>query len=81
LHRYREVAQILTGNPEAEAADGERWVEELTTHLGVPSLATYGIGPVDISSLVEKAKASSSMKGNPIALTPAEMTEILERAL
>jgi hypothetical protein len=31
--------------------------------------------------VVERGAAASSMKGNPIPLTPEEMTEILTRAL
>jgi len=81
LRRYREVAQILTGDASAEAADGVRWVEELCADLGVPALASYGIGPGDFPVLVQKAAAASSMKANPIVLTPAEMVEVLERAL
>jgi len=81
LCRYREVARILTGSEEADAVDGVRWVERLCGELGVPTLATYGIGPDDFPALVQKASVASSMKANPIALTPAEMVEILERAL
>jgi alcohol dehydrogenase class IV len=81
LGRYREIAQILTGHGDAEAADGVRWVEELCADLGVPTLATYGIGPGDFPVLVQKAAAASSMKANPITLTPEELVEILERAL
>jgi alcohol dehydrogenase class IV len=47
----------------------------------VPTLEAYGIGRDDFPSLVQKAAAASSMKANPIALTPAELTEILERSL
>jgi alcohol dehydrogenase class IV len=81
LRRYREVAQILTGNEGAEVADGVHWVERLSAALRVPTLASYGIGPGDFPGLVQKAAAASSMKANPIALTPEEMKEILERAL
>ena len=35
----------------------------------------------DIPALVEKAKVASSMKGNPLPLTDAELTEIADRAL
>jgi alcohol dehydrogenase class IV len=81
LRRYREVAEIVTGKRGAEAADGVQWVERLCGDLSVPTLATYGIRPDDFPALVQKAAAASSMKANPIALTPEEMTEILERAL
>jgi alcohol dehydrogenase class IV len=81
LRRYREVARILTGDEGAEVEDGVRWVQQLSADLRVPSLATYGIGPGDFPALVQKAAAASSMKANPIALTPAELEEILERSL
>jgi alcohol dehydrogenase class IV len=81
LQRYDEVARILTGDPGAEAADGLQWVMQLCADLRVPSLAAYGIRPEDFPELVQKAAAASSMKANPILLTPAELKEILERAL
>jgi alcohol dehydrogenase class IV len=81
LLRYREIASIVTGGQEAEASDGVLWVERLCADLHIPRLGEYGIQTGDIPSLVQKASAASSMKANPIALTPAEMTEILERAL
>jgi alcohol dehydrogenase class IV len=80
LRRYREIAHTLTTNAEAEAGDGVRWVEQLCADLHVPPLATYGIVPNDFPPLVQNAAAASSMKGNPIALTPVELQEILERA-
>jgi alcohol dehydrogenase class IV len=53
----------------------------LCRELEIPSLAAYGIGGEHAGDLVEKAAASSSMKGNPIALTAEELHEILARAL
>jgi alcohol dehydrogenase class IV len=81
LRRYDEMAQILTGDPEAVAADGVVWVRDLCEDLRVPPLGAYGLTPQDFPDLIEKAGKSSSMQGNPIQLSPAEMTEILERAL
>lgn len=79
--RYDEVAQILTGNPQATARDGVAWVQELVTALHVPGLATYGLRPADFPELIEKASVASSMQGNPLKLTVAEMEAILSRAL
>jgi len=81
LRRYDEVAQILTGDADATADDGVAWVQELCDALQVPSLASYGVTPGDFPLLIEKASVSSSMKGNPIKLTPEEMGEILRRAV
>ncbi len=80
LARYGEVARLLTGNPQAEAEEGVAWTRELCKRLEVAPLRTWGVGSADIPALVEKAAKASSMKGNPIVLTPEEMTEILERA-
>jgi alcohol dehydrogenase class IV len=81
LHRYDKVAQILTGDPSATADDGVAWVQELCDVLQVPSLASYDVTPTHFPVLIEKASISSSMRGNPIKLTPDEMREILARAL
>lgn len=81
LSRFAEVARVLTGNPAASIEEGIAFVEELTRQLAVPGLASYGMVAADISSMVVKAMAASSMKGNPIPLTREELTAILEAAL
>lgn len=81
LQRYAEVAQILTGTSTAGAEDAIGWLHTLCADLNVPTLAQYGITPADIPIIVAQAQQASSMKGNPIALTPQELSEILHRAL
>ncbi len=79
--RYDDVARLLTGSPKATGKDGARWLRELVNELSIPGLATYGMNRDDIPILVEKAAKASSMQGNPIKLTPEEMSMILEQAL
>jgi alcohol dehydrogenase class IV len=81
LHRYDEVAQLLIGTPRATAHDGVSWMQALCATLNTPPLSTYGVTADDFPLIIEKAAKSSSMKGNPITLTAAEMEEILKRAL
>jgi len=81
LRRYVEIARILTGNRSSTAEDGVGWVQDLCDALQVPSLGSYGITSDDFQALVDKATAASSMRGNPIELTPDEMEETLARAL
>lgn len=81
LERYDDVATILSGEWDATAEDAVTWVQALCTTLNVPGLATYGVRAADFSTIIEKAMQSSSMKGNPIALTAAELRGILMRAL
>jgi alcohol dehydrogenase class IV len=81
LQRYAEIAQLLTSNPQATAADGIAWMQTLCQALRIPALAAYGMTAADVPVLIEKAAAASSMKANPIKLTSEEMREILTRAL
>lgn len=80
LPRYDEVARLLTGSPHATADDAVRWTRELTAALRIPALASYGIGRADLPAIAAAAANASSMKSNPIALTPAELTALLESA-
>jgi alcohol dehydrogenase class IV len=81
LYRYGEVAQILTGDSDATAADGAHWVEELCQELQVPPLGVYGLTEEEFPALIENARRASSMKGNPIRLNEYELEEILARAM
>ena len=81
LARYREVAALVTGEPSATIEDGLQWIADLCRALDVPGLARYGMREADVAALVGQARAASSMKANPIALTDAELAEIATRAL
>ena len=81
LARYEEVAAILTGDPDADGSEGVAWVRALGNELAVPGFTDYGMQESDLADVVAKAIPSSSMKGNPIALTESELTEVLARAL
>lgn len=81
LPRYDEVARLLTGKVDAAADDAIEWLRELVADLGIPRLGVFGLKPSQISELVDKAKAASSMKANPIELTPDELASIVAAAL
>lgn len=81
LQRYVEVAKLLTGDPNARAHDGVAWLTELGAELKLPGLATYGVQEAHLADIVAKATRASSMRGNPIELTEAELHTILRRAL
>ena len=65
----------------AKADDGLKWVRALVLDLKVPRLGDFGVRREHFPDLVAKAAKASSMKANPIVLTPEELTEILEQAL
>jgi alcohol dehydrogenase class IV len=81
LHRYDEVARMLTGDPAAPAAAGVRWVAELVRDLNIPPLRAYGINAGHVAELVAKAAQASSMKANPVTLSPEELLVLLNQAL
>ncbi len=81
LQRYETVARLLTGKPGATAEEGVEWAARICARLGIPRLGSYGIREQDVPVLVENASKASSMKGNPIPLTPEELREILTRAM
>jgi len=80
LRRYETVARLLTGQPQACAEDAVQWTHQVCREFQIPSLRGYGVSEEDWPELVTKAARASSMKGNPIALTPDEMKEVLARA-
>jgi alcohol dehydrogenase class IV len=81
LPRFATLARWLTGQPDATAEDGIAWVERLCRALGVRGLAAHGMAAADAPALVARARGASSMKGNPVALTEAELAGIVERAM
>jgi alcohol dehydrogenase class IV len=81
LGRYAEAARLLTGNPGATIEDGLGWVRETISLLAVPGLATFGARPDDADEVAAKAARSSSMQGNPVALSSNELRTIYLQAL
>ena len=81
LRRYRRVARLLTGDPEAQADDAVDWLRRLVADLQIPRLGSHGVDPADVAELAGKAARASAMKANPIVLTREELTAILEEAL
>jgi alcohol dehydrogenase class IV len=81
VNRCDEVARILTGDQTAQAAEGMLWVSELVRDLNIPPLRAYGINASHVAELVAKAAQASSMKANPIPLSPEELSDLLNQAL
>lgn len=81
LRRYGDIARLVTGRADATLADGLAWAHELAAALQIPRLSAYGVQREHFPEIVDKSARASSMKGNPITLTPDELTAILEQAL
>jgi alcohol dehydrogenase class IV len=81
LGRYTEAARLLTNDSAASVEDGLAWIRETLALLKVPGLAAFGLGPQQAGDIAAKALTSSSMQGNPVALTLDDLEAILLRAL
>lgn len=78
--RFTELGSLLTGCDRATSEDGIRAVAALCGDLGVPSLGIWNLPKDEWPIVVEKARASSSMKSNPFGLNRAELESILDDA-
>jgi alcohol dehydrogenase class IV len=79
--RFEEVGRRLTGNPTATANDGALAIESLARDFNIPPLGHYGLTEEHFAELVAKSKNASSMRGNPVPLDDADLTEILRESL
>jgi len=81
LLKFDEVARILTQNNFAKAEEGTIWVKEIVKKLKIPRLSYFQLSTNSFPELIEKAKNSSSMKGNPVVLNDDQLAEILNLSL
>jgi alcohol dehydrogenase class IV len=81
LDRYAEAARLLTGQPAASIQDGVAWIRETLVLLSVPGLAAFGLGSEQADEIAAKAMTSSSMQGNPAALSRDDLRAVLIQAL
>ena len=81
LAKFHDLAAWLTGRPGAAPEEAVSAVASLVGALGVRGLAHHGLDAAGVPGLVERARRASSMKGNPVVLTDAELTEIVERSM
>ena len=81
LGRMDEVAALLTDRSDATPEDAIVWLEELTSALSIPGLASYGLDQDQIPAVVAAAQKASSMRGNPIELSDEEVREIVTGSL
>ena len=81
LERYAQIARTVTDDPGATVAEGVAALAALVKACGVPGLGAFGLTEGDFDDVVAKSKESSSMKGNPVALSDEELKDMLRRAL
>lgn len=79
LERAAEIGRLLGGREDPEAAVD--WLRATVDRLGVPRLGHLGVAPSDVAAIAGQALRSSSMRGNPVALGEAQLSEILLAAI
>jgi alcohol dehydrogenase class IV len=81
LGRYAQVAALLTGRTGAFIEDGIAWIRDTLALLEIPGLAAFGITSQQADEIAAKAMNSSSMRGNPVALSTDDLRAVMLEAL
>jgi alcohol dehydrogenase class IV len=80
LDRFAAAARLLTGDDAASVEDAVAWLRETVEALHVPPLGAVGLRPEQYAEVADKSARSSSMQGNPVALTADELVAVLDAA-
>lgn len=81
LDRYHTIGKILSGDPTATADVGLHWIRDFCRYVNIPQLSVSGLSEAQFDKILENARKSSSMKGNPIILSDLDLRSILQKAL
>jgi len=81
LRKYRKIAELLTGKPDADWELGVEWIKQLVEDCGLGRLDAALLPEEAIHRLASQALQSSSTKSNPVPLGEAELVGILSRAV
>lgn len=81
IARFKQAAALLTGEVAASPESSIEFLHGLTKRLAIPGLRTHGVTVADLDDIVGKAAQASSMKGNPVVLSPEVLRSILSTAL
>lgn len=81
LHRYQEALCWMTGRASSKVEELPSLLREWVKTMEIPGLSFWGVTPEGFPDLIRQAQQSSSMKGNPVPLTPLELETALQEAL
>jgi alcohol dehydrogenase class IV len=80
LNKYFVAARVVCRNANATPTDLAKWVVETCRLLNIKPISNYGMKSTMYAEVIKKSAGASSMKGNPIKLTDAELKWMLECA-
>ncbi len=78
--RFVRAARALLDNDHADGYDALIWIERLCERLKVRPLSHFDVTEKDAGEIVSRAAQASSMKANPVTLSPDELSAILAAA-
>jgi alcohol dehydrogenase class IV len=81
LVRYATIAKLLSGDPAAPPEASIKWVHNFNSYANIKRLSSFGLVESQFRDIIDKSVKSSSMKGNPITLTEAELRNILQMSI
>jgi alcohol dehydrogenase class IV len=81
LDRYAQVAELLAGRTGASIEEGVAWIRDTLALLEIPGLAAFGVKSQQADEIAAKAINSSSMRGNPVALSLSDLRAVILQAL
>ncbi len=81
LARYSQVGRAVADGGDDAIEAGIAWARNEVARLRIPGLRQYGMTEADVPEMVRQAQGASSMKGNPVTLDEATLTEVLRQAL
>jgi len=85
LGRYAAIGRTLTGRTDlrdSEAIDAAtEFTAALARDLDIPALGRFGLTEGCVREMVDLAGRSSSMRYNPVSLSPDALAEVLREAL
>jgi alcohol dehydrogenase class IV len=79
IERYLDIAEWMTWRRDAVALVAE--LTSLTGELEIPRLSHWGVTDSDLPALARQSLSTTSMKGNPAALSESRLTEALAQSL
>jgi alcohol dehydrogenase class IV len=81
LARYATIGKLLNGDSPPAPESLVSWIINICLHFGIKPLSSFGLAESQFDTIIEKSQQSSSMKGNPIKLYPAELRSILRMSM
>lgn len=78
--RLAEIRGWIAQAFECAPNDATKELADWSARSGLPGLAEMGVHSGDYATLAEAALAASSMKGNPVELSQADLIAVLEQA-